>query len=75
MFHPNLGSVDLDFELNGRKIEVKCQPIHALLLTKLSEDGTLELAKTASRLQADPEYIANKMSFWIRTSIVLEERD
>ena len=71
-FHHNLGEVELDVEVNGKTIEVKCQPINAILLLEVQQSGQfgVSIAELAERLHADANYLKQKMQFWVHKKIV-----
>jgi hypothetical protein len=75
-FHNNLGLIELDFNINGRTLYAQCQPIHAALIQIFSnvqfyEDG-ITLSKIKDILQSSPEFVRQKMYFWMNLNIVKE---
>jgi hypothetical protein len=75
-FHNNLGKVELDFKINDKVITAKCQPVHAALISLFSEpayfDSGVRLSDIVKLLDCTPEYVQQKMHFWINHNIVKE---
>lgn len=75
-FHNNIGEVELEISCNGSSIEVKCQPINAVLLTEIQEAGKfgVSLKELSDKLKTDIAYIKRKMQFWLSKKIVKAEQ-
>lgn len=77
-FHSNLGKVELNLTIAGKKISIECQPVHAAIISVFSKKNHYDPAKgvslddLADRLKAGHDYVRGKAGFWAAKGILIE---
>ena len=71
-FHHNIGEVELEIESHGVCVDVRCQPINAILLMEVQEAGEfgISIQELADKLKTEVSYIKKKMQFWVHKKII-----
>ena len=79
--HNNIGSVDIELDFGDDSYSFTCQPVQAVLISYFDETCVhqktgkgVSLDFLASQLQAHPNYIRQKMFYWVHSGVVKEEK-
>ncbi|XP_030745071.1 anaphase-promoting complex subunit 2 [Sitophilus oryzae] len=68
----HLGVVNLDIELNDRKVNFSVSPIQATILMHFQDKDTWELEELSKVMQCPPTILRRKIGFWLSHSVLTE---
>nr|XP_002124151.1 anaphase-promoting complex subunit 2 [Ciona intestinalis] len=65
-----VGMVEIEIELNNKKLEFKVPPLQATIISHFEETETWTLAELSDKIKVPPTVLRRKMSFWMQRGVL-----